>query len=75
MASNIGYEKNYDEVVARLGTKAQILDLTLPLDLSDPTGKKNKGYALFRVSESDAEILLKSTITLGGRIIRIQLAR
>jgi len=75
MASNIGYESTCEDVVAGLSTKAQILDLTLPLDRADPTGKRNKGYALFRVRDADAEILLKSTILIGGRIIRIQLAR
>jgi len=70
--TNIGFAQTYEDVANALGSIAQILDLTLPLD---STGKLNKGYALFRASEADAEVLLKSTVTLGGRILRIQPAR
>lgn len=70
--SNIGLKNSYDEVVAALSAKARVIDLTLPAGTET---NENKGYALCRVTKSNAEILLKGPVTLGPRILRIQIAR
>ncbi len=70
--SNIGFKQTYEEVVNALSAHGKVIDLTLPVDT---LRKTNKGYAICRVSEACAAVLLESTVALNGRILRIQPAR